>query len=124
MGEQTKSWFVALANSHGVNTPTIVDGCIHGILLNHKKNEIEPFVEMWMDLESVMQSEVSQTEKNKYCILTRVCRVSKNGTDEPICRAGIELLTHGTDVDARGEGENGTNWEIETDIYPLLCVKY
>ena len=51
-----------------------------------------------MDPESVIQGEVSQTEKNKYCILTHVCRVSKNGTDEPICRAGIELLTWGTDM--------------------------
>ena len=26
------------------------------------------FVEMWMNLETVIQSEVSQKEKNKYCI--------------------------------------------------------
>ena len=38
-----------------------------------KKNEIGSFVEMWMDLETVIQSEVSQKEKNKYCILTHVC---------------------------------------------------
>ena len=31
-----------------------------------KRNEIESFAEMWMDLETVIQSEVSQ--KNKYCI--------------------------------------------------------
>ena len=43
-----------------------------------------------MDLESVIQSEVSQKEKNKYCILTHICGLYKNGTDEPICRAGIE----------------------------------
>ena len=29
-----------------------------------KRNEIESFVEMWMDLESVIQSEVSQKKKN------------------------------------------------------------
>ena len=29
-----------------------------------KKNRIESFVEMWMDLETVIQSEVSQKEKN------------------------------------------------------------
>ena len=32
--------------------------CINGILLCHKRNEIGSFVEMWMDLESVIQSEV------------------------------------------------------------------
>ena len=38
-----------------------------------KRNEIESFVETWMDLEIVVQSEVSQKEKNKYRILTHVC---------------------------------------------------
>ena len=38
-----------------------------------KGNEIGSFVETWMDLETVIRSEVSQKEKNKYCILTRTC---------------------------------------------------
>ena len=37
-----------------------------------ERNEIELFVVRWMDLESVIQSEVSQKEKTKYCMLTRV----------------------------------------------------
>ena len=37
-----------------------------------KRNEIESFVMMWTDLESVIQSEVSQKEKNKYRILTHI----------------------------------------------------
>ena len=47
------------------------------ILLNHdfrqiyicpgiKKNEIIPFAETWMDLETIILSEISQTEKDKY----------------------------------------------------------
>ena len=32
-----------------------------------KRNEIGSFIEMWMDLESVIQTEVSQKEKNEYC---------------------------------------------------------
>ena len=36
-----------------------------GILLSHKKNEIMPFAETWMDLEIVRVSEVSQTKTNK-----------------------------------------------------------
>ena len=35
-----------------------------------KGNKIELFVVRWMDLESVIQSEVSQKEKNKYRMLT------------------------------------------------------
>ena len=38
-----------------------------------KRNEIGSFVEMGMDLETVIQSEVSQKEKNKYRILTHIC---------------------------------------------------
>ena len=38
-----------------------------------KRNEIESFVETWMDLETVIQSEVGQKEKNKYRILMHVC---------------------------------------------------
>ena len=38
-----------------------------------KRNEIESFVETWMDLETFIQSEVIQKEKNKYRILTLLC---------------------------------------------------
>ena len=37
-----------------------------------KGNEIELFVVRWMDLESVIQSEISQEEKNKYRMLTHI----------------------------------------------------
>ena len=37
-----------------------------------KRNEVELFVVRWLDLESVIQSEVSQKEKNKYCTLTHI----------------------------------------------------
>ena len=37
-----------------------------------KRNEIGSFVVWWMDLESVIQSEVSQKEKNKYSMLTHI----------------------------------------------------
>ena len=45
----------------------------NGILLSHKNNEIGSFVETWMYLETVMQSEVSQKEKNKFHILMNIC---------------------------------------------------
>ena len=43
-----------------------------------KRNEIELSVVRWMELESVIQSEVSQKEKNKYRMLTHVYMESKN----------------------------------------------
>ena len=38
-----------------------------------KTNKIGSFLETWLNLETVIQSEVSQKEKNKYCILTDIC---------------------------------------------------
>jgi len=35
-----------------------------------KRNKIGSSLVTWMDLESVKQSEVSQKEENKYCIVT------------------------------------------------------
>ena len=62
-----------------------------GILLN-QRNDNGSFAETWMDLESVIQSEVSQKEKNKY-IYCFIYIYGIYGTDEPICRAGIEMQT-------------------------------
>ena len=48
-----------------------------------------------MDLESVVQSKVSQKEKNEYRMLMHICGIlQKNGADEPMFRAGIEMLVH------------------------------
>ena len=38
-----------------------------------KRNEFGSFVETWMDLETVIQSEVSPKEENKYHILMHIC---------------------------------------------------
>ena len=38
-----------------------------------KRNAVGSFVETWLDLETVIQSEVSQKEKNKYRILMHIC---------------------------------------------------
>ena len=43
---------------------------IYSGILAMTRNKILPFAEMWMDLETVIWSEVSHKEKNKCCILT------------------------------------------------------
>ena len=48
----------------------------NGILLSCKKGTNFKSVELrWMNLQPVVQSEVSQKEKNKYHILIHVCRI-------------------------------------------------
>ena len=40
-----------------------------------KKNEIMPFTATWMDLGMIILSEVSQIEKNKYYMISLICRI-------------------------------------------------
>ena len=51
----------------------------NGILLRHKKDEILPSAAIWMDLESIMLSELSQTKKDKYkyCMISLIYGIWK-----------------------------------------------
>jgi len=44
----------------------------NGILLSHERNTFESVLMRWTNLEPNIQSEVSQKEKNKHCILTHI----------------------------------------------------
>ena len=55
-----------------------------------KKNKIMPFAVTWLDLEIAILSEVSQTEKDKYHMISFICGIYKKGTNEPIYKTEIE----------------------------------
>ena len=44
----------------------------NGILLSHKKNEIMPFAATCVDLEIIILCEVSQTEKDRYHMISLI----------------------------------------------------
>ena len=58
-----------------------------------KKNTFEPVLMRWMNPEPIIQSEVSQKEKDEYHILMHKCGIKKNGTEEFIHRAAVEKQT-------------------------------
>ena len=58
-----------------------------------KRNEIESFVVRWMDLESVIQSEVKSEREKQIPYANAYIWNLKNGTDEPSGRAGIKTQT-------------------------------
>ena len=47
----------------------------NGTLLSHRKDTIELVLMRWMNLEHIIQSEVSQKEKVKYRILTHIYEI-------------------------------------------------
>ena len=77
----------------------------NGILLSHKKNTFESILIRWMNLEPIIQNEVSQKEKDQYHILMHVYRIYTDSADEPICRAAIETQTERTDLCTQRLGE-------------------
>ena len=58
-----------------------------------KRNTFELVLMRWRNLEPIIQSEVRQKDKDKYCVLTHVYGIYKNGTEEFICRAAMEKQT-------------------------------
>ena len=58
-----------------------------------KRNTFESVLMRWMNLEPVIQSELSHKEKDKYCILMHICGILKDGTEEFIYRIAMEKQT-------------------------------
>ena len=58
-----------------------------------KRNTFESVLKRWMNLESIIQSEVSPKDKDKYCILMHIYVIQKNRTENFIYRAAMEKQT-------------------------------
>jgi len=77
-----------------------------------------PFEATWMDLEVVMISEVSQTEKGKYYIVLFVCRILNkykwifNDTNELIYKSEIDPQTWKTNMVTKGERGGERKWKF------------
>ena len=57
----------------------------------------------WMKLEPIIQSEVSQKDKDQHRILMHIYGILKDGNDNPICKIEKETQMYRTDL--------GTLWE-------------
>ena len=82
-----------------------------------------PLAVTWIDLEIVILSEVSQTEKDKDHISDIAYMWNlKNGTNEPIYKTEIESQTWKTKL-WLPRGKGGINFKTGIDIYTLLYLK-
>ena len=73
----------------------------------------------WMNLEPLIQSEVSQKEKDKYHILMHIYGIQKNGSEEFI---GMEKQTQRIDLQTWGEGGEGEMYgKSNMETYITIC---
>ena len=79
-----------------------------------------PFAATWMDLETVILSEVSQTEKDNYHMKWRTCGIWKIDTNELIHKRETDPESYET---KEKEPERGIDETFGINRYTLLYVK-
>ena len=95
-----------------------------------KRNEIESFVETWMDLETVIQTEV-KSEREKQISYANACMWN---LEKWYRWTSLQGRSWDTDVEnkrmdtkggkPRGGGGGGVlNWVTGIDMYTLMCIK-
>ena len=76
----------------------------------------------WMNLKPITQSEVSQKEKDKYCILMHIYGIQKNGSEEFIYMAAVEKQTQRIDLWTWAEGKQGEMYgKSNMETYITIC---
>ena len=96
----------------------------NGLLLSLKKNELLLFSARWVDPEIIILSEVSQMEKDKYCMISLLCEIWK------IVQRNLfteQKQTHRhrkqTYSYRRERGSGGINWEYVVNRHTLAYIK-
>ena len=81
-----------------------------------------PFAATWMDLEIVILSEVSQTQKDEYHMISLICGILKMVQMNLFTKQShrCRKQTYGYQW---GKSGGGINWKIGIDIHALLYVK-
>ena len=62
-----------------------------------KKNSFQSVLMRWMKLEPIIQSEVTQKDKDQYSILMHIYGILKDGNNNPICKTEKETQIYRTD---------------------------
>ena len=72
----------------------------NGILLSYQKNEILPFVMMWMELECIILSKISQSEKDKYYMISLIWNLRNKTGEHNVRRVKKEKIGKQTTRDS------------------------
>ena len=76
--------------------------------LAFKRKEILPFGTARMDLESIMLSEISRSEKDELSIISLICEINEQNKPTNMIETGSQVENRLTAV--RGQGCNGGAW--------------
>ena len=85
-----------------------------------KKSEIMSFAATWMDLEIIELSEVIQTEKDKYHMISLICGMVQMSL---FTKQKLSHRCRKQTCAYQGGSGRQINWEIEVDIYTLLYIE-
>lgn len=91
----------------------------NGILLSHQKTKIIPFSSTWMEIETLLLSEVSQKERDKYHMIDLYLE-SNIGAKETFHRKenhGLGEQTCACQGGGRGSGMDGVLELTDADYY-------
>ena len=84
-----------------------------------KKDEIMPFAVTWMDLETALLNELSQTVKGRYHMISIICEIlKKKGKTKLILKTEIVSQMQKTNSwlpRGKREGDKLGNWDLHTD---------
>ena len=83
-----------------------------------------PFAATWMELEIVILSEVSPTEKDKYHMVSLICEIQKKGTNELIYKTQVRSQMQKTNLQLPGDKGGKDKSGDGIDIYTLLYIKW
>ena len=80
----------------------------------------ESVLMMWMKLEPINQSEISQKEKHQYSILTHIYGNQNDGNYNSACETAKETHVQNRLLDSVREGEGGMIWENGIEMYTIM----
>ena len=81
-----------------------------------------PFAAMWIDLDIIMLSEVSQTVRDKHHMISLISEILKKDTNELICRTETNLQTlknlglPNETGGGGGRGPGGLDWHMHIEV--------
>ena len=84
-----------------------------------------PFEATWMDPEIIILSKVSQTVRDKHYMISLICGIYKNDTNEFICRTGTDsqMLKTNLRLPKKIGGRGGVDWGFGIGICTMWYIE-